>query len=440
MAVPLGAWVWVALGQVGPVLAGGLVALALACGVFIGSILPAEQGWFRKLVVIGPALSSVALAVLALGQGATGGIGLAALGLGYSWIVSTGMQICAWHTGYRGERPNWIVMSFRIQVQDPGRPYRDPLPASIVIGAALVAAVGPLNPLAAAVGLGVFLACSAVASIAAGGSSLLAERAPESSMSLGNIIGYSSMFAGAIGIVAAAIGSVLAIQGKPLLAGWIGTPSFALAAPGLGSGSPLPTRPDSAVPSWLPIALIVIVLAALARTASFWMPWVRTITAWLLLPLRRLIDALMISNQRFRNATERRRIAQLASEIESPFERLPATAQQLLDGTEYLLACAGADVRLRDGLRAAFRAGVHAGLPPADLKFLFQHLERSAYLSAEDPSTEVSACFVRLASGVQSKVGKDIFLRRENDYRIKLAQEKSLSGSAPNPSPPLRLA
>ena len=185
------------------------------------------------------------------------------------------------------------------------------------------------------------------------------------------------------------------------------------------------------MPSWLPIAIIVVALAVMAKTASYWMPWVRTIAAWLFLPLRRLIDALIISGERFRNATERRRIAQLASEIQSPFECLPATAQQLLDGTEYLLACAGAEVRLRDGLRAAFPAGVHAGLPPADLKFLFQHLERSAYLSAEDPSADVLACFVRLATQVQSKVGKDIFLRRETNYRFTLARERSFAASEP---------
>lgn len=428
MSIPFATWAFAVAPGVGVVLAGVFLLLGAVSGLLVLVLLPTPIGNLRKLVVSGPAFLSVAMAVATIASLRAGGpnaIIFTGFGLSYAMIMSSAMQIAAWHTGLRGVKPNWIKASFSLQAQDPGRPYKDPLPGAIIVGGSLVAIAGIASPLAAASGLGVFMLFAVATSVSGGAGRLHSEH--KDAEGKGPHVSIKGFFPFAMGVSLAAaavvslLGLALSSPGRPLLGGATSLASM-MGASGQGQGaSPALASPPPAIPQWLILLVVALVMIALARTAKLWMPLVQRFFAFLWAPIAGLLQRRRLRREAIFAERKRREIEAKAATYVSPFASPPADSQALLDGTEYVLACFGLTCRLHDGLRTVYRAATRIGLPEASLRPLFQHLERTAYLAPEAPSERVLEAFQALTHHVKDSVASETLSGREAQYRIERA-------------------
>lgn len=435
MAIPFATWFVALAPGVGFAFAGVALLLGLVCGILVFVLLPSPHGGLRKGVVMVPALLSIGLAVVTLTSLRNAGAEpfiLTGFGLGYALIMSSAMQATGWHAGYRSAKPNWVKASFSIQSQDPGRPHRDSLPGSIVVGGLLVCLAGIPNPVAAAIGLGFLMFFASATVMAAGAGRSLGAETTLPNVSLGNFVPFSIGVSLALGVIVGGVGAVFSSATRPLLGGASGLGAkLGLQGSSVGA-SPAPASPPPAIPQWLILLVVAILLLVLAKTSKYWLPLLQRFAAWLLGPFVAMSKNLKRRRAAANQAKRDRAIAERAAAIESPFTKPPVDSQELLDGTEYILACYGLTCRLRDGLRTVYRAATRIGLSESNLRPLFQHLERTAYLAPEEPDVRVRNAFQELVSTVQAGIAPDTLQTREERYRTERATRELFGESEPS--------
>lgn len=365
---------------------------------------------------------AITIVILTISQGQPQPLFIAGIILALTWTMSVAMQITGWYSGLRSEKPHWVAASFTMKVQDPGRPYRDSSASFLIMGVLMIGCLGFIQAVISAIGLGLYFASGVILLVlAAGGSDPESNRT--TTVQSGTLATFCGIMFAGIAILASAIfvfasTSLSEPLGKPPLTNLLTIPqSSGSDQVQLGSGQAV-----GGLPVWVLFLGFAAVILILLRTSHLWMvPIMRLIKT-----LRKLWEKFLSLRQsratnRF-HRIETHKAELIAKTLIDPFQADPTSTEELIDGFEELLVCAGVKTTFQSGLRATYLSALQSGLPDANIKPLFISIEKGAYLEAIRPSPMDKENFSAIRSFVIQKTPEEVRRSRSREHRINKAR------------------